>query len=135
MAYLDGDLLQAIDGKIRASEVVKANFAGLFASDNALGDGNQHLILCYVLDRYVKMRGCWFVKFIKGSQEKSGGEIKAENAPTRAKVANVHVKSKAVAEEKELWDSAKQQVLDFKNDKEEHGKSTVESDSSNASMV
>ena len=40
MAYLDGDLLQAIDGKIRASEVVKAKFAGLFASDNVLGDGN-----------------------------------------------------------------------------------------------
>ena len=58
MAYLDGDLLQAIDEKIKASEVVKANFAGLFASGNAVKDSDRDLILCYVLGRYVKMRGC-----------------------------------------------------------------------------
>ena len=63
------------------------------------------------------MRGCWFVKHVKTSQDKSVGEIKVAAQPTRAKVANQHAQSKALAKEKALWNVlAAEEVVAFEND-------------------
>lgn len=121
LAYADGDLVKAIDAKIKSSDRVQAVFFSLFSSDNVLGESDKLDIMHYVLERYLKMRGCWFVKHMKTNQGKSLGEVRVANAPTRTMVAHKHTQTKEKgAEEREqaLWDSAKQNVIDFVNDDE-----------------
>ena len=62
------------------------------------------------------MRGRWFVKHVRTSQNKSIGEVKVEAQPTRAKVANQHVQSKAIAKEKAIWTLAGKSVVNYEDD-------------------
>ena len=74
------------------------------------------------------MRGCWFVKFMKGNQQKSMEERRAKNDATRTKVAYADKQSKAVAEAvrskletqgntvSKLWDGVAKSVVELEND-------------------
>ena len=76
------------------------------------------------------MRGCWFVKYLKTSIDKTLGEMRAENAPTRSKVAHTYLVTKTFSKasnckeskEKALWKAAEGNVLDMvDNEKEDKG--------------
>ena len=127
MAYVDGDLMQAIDAKIRSCDEVLTKFSNLFPAGDTASEADRIDIMNYVLERYIKMRGCWFVKYIKTSQNKSRGEMKVAAQPTRTMVANQHVQSKAIAMEtakvKAVWEHAGKQVIAFENDETDTAKS------------
>ena len=77
------------------------------------------------------MRGCWFVKYLKTSTDKTLGEMRAENAPTRSKVAATHLVTKTISKaseceeskEKTLWEAAERNVFEMEedDDKEDQG--------------
>ena len=98
MDYVDGNLIQAIDAKIKSCGEVWSTFSALFSAENVTSEADRLKIMNYILDRYIKMHGCWFVKHIKTSQDKSVGEIKVAAQPTRAKVSNQHAQSKVSLE-------------------------------------
>ena len=56
------------------------------------------------------------MKHAKTSQDKSVGKIKVAAQPIRAKVANQHAQSKALAEEKTLWNLAGEGMVAVEND-------------------
>jgi len=121
MAYVDGDLMQAIDSKIKSCEEVLTKFSDLFTAGDMISEADRLDIMNYILERYIKMRGCWFVKYVKTSQNKSRGEMRVAAQPTRTMVANQHVQSKAIAmekaEEKAVWEHAGKEVIVFEDDK------------------
>ena len=88
MAYTDGDLVKAINDAILASEHVKSKFLALFSSESDPSNKSACLkIMRYLLERYLHMRGCWFAKFMKGNQNQTKGQVRANNDATRTKVA------------------------------------------------
>ena len=91
MAHSDGDLVKAIHDYVILSDEVRSKFSDLFENDSEVEVEDRMTILKYIAERYVHMRGCWFVKFMKNNRNKSLGETKALAAPTRAKVAHKHV--------------------------------------------
>ena len=97
MAHSDGDLVKAINDAILSSDTVRDKFWSIFQCDESVPEDDKKSILEYIAERYVHMRGCWFVKFIKNNRNKSLGETKAMAAPTRAKVAHKYVESKSIA--------------------------------------
>ena len=105
LAYADGDLVNAIHQALYASEKIRSMF---FALNTATAEAteeeqeeeqqSQLEIMKFILDRYVRMRGCWFVKFLKNNQGKSLDEQKLAAAPTTMKVASAGAASKAAAD-------------------------------------
>ena len=81
MAYVDGDLLEAINATLLATEIIHSEFIALFETEDT--EFNKLAVLKYLLERYVHMRGCWFVKFMKSSQSESTGVTKTQAAPVR----------------------------------------------------
>eukprot|EP00986_Skeletonema_menzelii_P017931 scaffold22977_cov154-Skeletonema_menzelii.AAC.2 len=90
-------------------------------------------VLRFILDRYIRMRGCWFVKALRDNEgEKSLGEKKLATAPTNMKVAHLAAQSKKVAEalraaaqdkttnerDEEVWNLAAEAVLDYDDTEE-----------------
>ena len=81
----------------------------------------------YLLGQYIRIQGCWFVKFMKGSQNESAGVTKTQTAPVRTQVAFTDVQSKAVDKAKvqtklkkeAVWDAAKESVLEYTNSDDE----------------
>ena len=124
MAHSNGDLAGTIHDAIITNETVHARFSLLFPDGSSIDEGDRPDILSFVLERYVHMRGCWFVRYMKKSQNKSAGESRAEAAPTRTKVSHCHVQSKSKANgdeaEKDLYEYAAKQVIEF----EDEGKSS-----------
>ena len=131
IAFADGDLVEVIDSKIKTSEKIRAKFFLLFDSSNTDDDDDgdeekeQHrlAIMYFILDRYVWMRGCWFVKYMKGNQGKSLGERLMDSAPTSTKVAHAAIKSKAVADalsqkERDLWLHAEESVTCYEDEED-----------------
>ena len=116
MAFVDGDLMKAIDAKIKSCDKVWTTFGSLFSTQSLASEIDKRKILHYILERYIKMRGRWFVKHVRTSQNKSIGEVKVEAQPTRAKVANQHVQSEAIAKEKAIWTLAGKSVVNYKDD-------------------
>ena len=82
MAHSDGDLVKAINDAILSSDTVREKFWSIFQCDESVTEDDKKSILEYIAERYVHMRGCWFVKFIKNNRNKSLGETKAMAAPT-----------------------------------------------------
>ncbi len=93
-------------------------------------------ILRYILDRYIRMRGCWFVKYMKDNEgDKSLGQKKLDAAPTNMKVAQLAEQSKKIAEalrdaakakgaavmqnEQDLWNVAANAVLVYEENEDE----------------
>mmetsp|Transcript_12557 Transcript_12557/g.18937 ORF Transcript_12557/g.18937 Transcript_12557/m.18937 type:complete len:219 (+) Transcript_12557:1-657(+) len=107
LAYTDGDLVNAIHKALYASEKIRSMFFALNRASEDVDDINdderesQLEILKFILDRYVRMRGCWFVKFLKSTQGKSLDDQKLAAAPTTMKVAHAAAKTKAAAEARE----------------------------------
>ena len=102
-AYIEGDLISAIDAAIKKDRSMQVKFLSLFDIDANGDDGNiaekyaYHLeIMEFVLDRYRRMRGCWFVKYLKGNQGKSIGERILDHVSTNTKVAHAAAVSRAV---------------------------------------
>ena len=148
MAHSDGDLVKAIHDYVILSDEVRSKFSDLFENDSEVEVEDRMTILKYIAERYVHMRGCWFVKFMKNNRNKSLGETKALAAPTRAKVAHKHVESKTVAKaikesvsvndlsdssgvkkQIKLWNQVAESVLeheDNEDNEEEDGESDVE---------
>ena len=116
MAYVDGDLMQGIDSKIKSCKEVLTKFSNLFPAGDVASEADRLVIMNYILERYIKMRGCWFVRYIKTSQNISRGEMKVAAQPTRTMVANAHVQSKAIAKEKAVWAHAGKEVIAFEDD-------------------
>lgn len=114
IAYNDGDLLDAINCKIMEDDAINATFSRLYADvidvQNVV---NKKEVLKYILDRYINMRGCWFVRHMRGTQGGTLGARLVETAATRTKVAHAVATSKAVASsesEKDFWDNAAKNV-------------------------
>ncbi len=139
MAYADGDLVKTINDALLASELIRNKFDGLFGNEDGEA-GERYKVLEYLLELYVHMQGCWFVKYMKGRRNKTRGETKAEAAPTRTKVAYAHVQSKAIAkaveqaggnvpiaktdgsddaDETSLWAGAAEAVVEYENSDDE----------------
>ena len=128
MAFMEGDLVKEINDAILRSDWMRSKFRELVGDDNPAGESDYLNIMKYLLERYLHMRGCWFVKFMKGNQQKSMGERRAENDATRTKVAYADKQSKAVAEAvrskletqgntvSELWDGVAKSVVELEND-------------------
>ena len=58
VAYVDGDLIQAIDAKIKSCDEVWSKFSALFSAENETSEANRLKIMNYTLERYIKMRCC-----------------------------------------------------------------------------
>ena len=114
LAFADGDLVSAIDAKIRGSEKVQHCFLALFDLEDKQSDSERLDIMNHILERYIKMCGCWFTKHVKKNQRKSLGEIKVAAAPTRMMVAHKH----AQAKEKALWEGAGHNVVEYKDEED-----------------
>ena len=69
MAHSDGDLVTAICNTIMRSDVVLKKFDDLFNGTNGVGADARQKILAYLMERYVHMRGCWFVKYFRSKQK------------------------------------------------------------------
>ena len=86
------------------------------------------------------MRGCWFAKFMKGNQNQTKGQVRANNDATRTKVAVASEQSKAVAEaggkadgpvesnSVKIWKSAAKAVIEYENEEEVRGASDAENE-------
>ena len=71
------------------------------------------------------------MKYLKTSTDKTLGEMRAENAPTRSKVAATHLVTKTISKaseceeskEKTLWEAAERNVFEMEedDDKEDQG--------------
>jgi hypothetical protein len=139
LAYSDGDLCETIQQGILRDGPILESFFELCnnVDDMPLENTVRHAILAFVLERYVNMRGRWFIKSMKGHC-KGGGQNDAVNkkAATRTKVAATIACSKARAkgrdekesEMKEAYSEAANNVLD-KTDDDENSSSDEESTS------
>ncbi|KAL9184799.1 hypothetical protein ACHAXT_002576 [Thalassiosira profunda] len=138
MAHSGGDLVKCINDAIRASDFIRNKFFELFGDDGEGVDEAARLqIMNYILDRYIHMRGRWFVKFMKDNTSKSVGETRTDGSATRTRVAFAHKQSKAVNEalkktegneaveievretgvtEKQFWSEVEQAVLEYEDD-------------------
>ena len=117
MAYNEGDVLEVIHNKILEDDasVVKFSlfFDGLMENWSLVSKKD---VMKYILTRYVHMRGCWFVRHLRGNRGGSLGTMLVENAATRTKVAHAVATSKAVAiakSEKELYDTALKNIDEY----------------------
>lgn len=164
MAYNDGNLLQIIDGEIYKNEFVREKFFALYGDESSTGvqaeegdcemeqddeeaDANEKEewkmadrleVLRFILTRYIRMRGCWFVKALKNNEgDKSLGDKRIDAAPTNMKVAILAEQSKKVAtalreaanntqenmtvqrDEQLLWDRAAEAVLAYDDNDED----------------
>eukprot|EP00984_Skeletonema_dohrnii_P013631 scaffold5653_cov95-Skeletonema_dohrnii-CCMP3373.AAC.6 len=134
MAYNSGDLVKVIDGAIMKSETVLKRFFALFEDeedDDEISEARD--TLRFILDRYIRMRGCWFVKALRSNRGETLGEKKLAAAPTNMKVAHAATQSKAIAEalrnatggaqtsakEQELWNQAAEAVVEFENNEDD----------------
>ena len=66
------------------------------------------------MDRYVNMRGTYFVKFLSGTQGASTTDTQVALLATRTKVLGTLASSKAAAKsvtEQELWNSVSDSVI------------------------
>jgi hypothetical protein len=105
IAHLEGDLILAIDNAIRTDKGIQLKFLSLFddvdtteaaACENISEEYIWHFdIMHFVLDRYRRMRGQWFVKYLKSNQGKSLGDHLLDNATTSTKVSHAAAASKA----------------------------------------
>ena len=126
MAYVDGDLVKVINDTIKSSEITRSKFFALFRE--GVDESDRLEVMSYVLERYLHMRGCWFVKYLKTSTDKTLGEMRAENAPTRSKVAHTYLVTKTFSKasnceeskEKALWKAAEGNVLDMVDNEKEN---------------
>ena len=122
MTYVDGHLMQAIDSKIKSCEEVLTKFSNLFPAGDVTSEADRLDIMNYILERYIKMRSCWSVKYVKTSQNKSRGEMRVAAQPTRTMVVNQHVQSRAIAKEnvkeRAVWEHAGKEVIVFLEDDE-----------------
>eukprot|EP00984_Skeletonema_dohrnii_P003909 scaffold1342_cov115-Skeletonema_dohrnii-CCMP3373.AAC.3 len=160
MAYCSGDLVKVIHGAIMRSDTVRQRFFALFKDTRPAGNQREEQneleeegdpdenedrntdrleILGFILARYIRMRGCWFVKALKSNKGETLGEKKLAAAPTNMKVAQKHSQSKAVAEalreatrgtqtpneEQVLWNQAAEEVIEY-NDEEDANEITAD---------
>ena len=88
MVCVDGNLMQAIEAKITISDKARSAFLALLWPGNIPSESDKSKIIRYMLERYIKIRDCWFVKYMKTSQDKPIVNIKAGAQPARAEVAN-----------------------------------------------
>ena len=70
MAYNDGDIISKIKFRILSHDDLRDRFSCLSGSDN---EDDNHLLLAYIMERYVNMQGTYFVKHLKGN---SGDQLK-----------------------------------------------------------
>ena len=75
-AYADGDIMDIILGGILKNKHLESKFRSLCAGD--VGTKEQQQILKYLMERYVNMRGTFFVKCIKNNNPKSLVDTLAE---------------------------------------------------------
>ncbi|EJK60145.1 hypothetical protein THAOC_19554 [Thalassiosira oceanica] len=112
----------------------RTKFSALFEDVSESTEEDRLAILDYILERYVHMRGFWFVKYMKNNTSKSLGETRADNVQTRTKVAAKHCTAKAVSiavaktkeeradeEKKQLFASAAENLIGLENDDVEDG--------------
>ena len=94
MAYNDGDIISKIKFRVLSHDDLRDRFSCLSGSDN---EDDNHLLLAYIMERYVNMQGTYFVKHLKGN---SGDQVKkfASCQATRTKVAHVVVYAKTTVE-------------------------------------
>ena len=71
MAHLNGNLVKEINDALLKSKFIRNKFDELFGKYGEAGESVRIKILEYLLDRYIHMRGCWFVKFMKGNRNKT----------------------------------------------------------------
>ena len=94
MAYVDGNLMQALGAKIKSSNKVRAAvFASLSSGGDETSEADKLWIMNYSLERDINMCGCWFVKYLNTMQDNIVGESKVAAQPIRAHVANQHAHS------------------------------------------
>jgi hypothetical protein len=58
-AYVDGDV-EAINVALLASEIIRGDYFALF--ETAETEFNRLAVLKYLLEQYIHMQSCWFVK-------------------------------------------------------------------------
>jgi hypothetical protein len=122
LAYNNGDIITRIKESILSHDGMMDRFSCLSGSDN---DVNNHLILSYIIERYVNMWGTYFVRYLKGN---SGNQIQklADSQATRTKVAHAVVYAKKEESDNEdtfisdntpecraLWETATDNVFEF----------------------
>ena len=109
---MDGGLVETTNVTLLTSELICGKLVALFETEET--EFNKLAVLKYLLEQYVHIRGCWFVKFMKGSRSESAGVTKAHAAPVRTQVAFTHMQSKDVnkakvetkLKEEAAWDAA-----------------------------
>lgn len=99
MTYVDINLIQAISVKIKSLNKVRLIFLASSLPYETTSETDKFRIMDYILDRYIKMSGCWFVKHTKTSQDKTIAEMKVATQPTHVKVTNQHAHSTSIAKE------------------------------------
>ena len=70
MAYNDSDIISKIKFGILSHDDSRDRFSCFLGSDN---EDDNRLLLAYLMERYVNMRGTYFVKHLKGN---SGDQLK-----------------------------------------------------------
>jgi hypothetical protein len=90
LAYNNGDIVARITESILSHDGMRDRFSHLLGSDN---DVDNQLILSYIIERYAKIWGTYFVRHLKRN---SGNQIQklADSQATRTKVAHVVVYAK-----------------------------------------
>jgi len=99
MAYSDGDLCEAIRRGILSNETIVGEFMDLCnnVEHMPLDILVRQNIMAFGLERYVNMRGRWFLKIMKGHRKGFQDDVVSGKAATRTKVAATIACSKAKA--------------------------------------
>lgn len=97
LGYSNGSLVAAIERVILADANVQDEFFAICKNIPSIHDKETVLsVLHFLLRRYARMRGRWFVKSFRGQSAKTFASI--NKAATRPKIAAKAACSKAVAE-------------------------------------
>ena len=99
MAYDDGDLVHEIKTQMLTSHLTITEFNGLWNKDEKLSGEETEQVIKYIVERYMNMRGTYFVKFLKGTGNGSVDRL-VDSQATRAKVVDAIAHTKAVADAK-----------------------------------
>jgi len=104
LAHAGGSLCSAINNGVVNNKEIREKFAELAETATIDDEEQRNDIFAFLMERYVNMRGRWFVKIMKGQQ---GVKNILDNAATRKKVASaVACSQAAAAARKDTDDSA-----------------------------
>ena len=99
LAYNDGNIVARIKESILSHDGMRDQFSCLSGSDN---DGNNQLILSYIIERYANMWGTYFVGHLKGISGNQTQKV-ADSQVTKTKIAHAVIYAKKVESDNDTF--------------------------------